>query len=346
MYLSLIIPVYNRPGELRELLASLAEQTDRDFEVIVVEDGSQKTSEEVVRAFRSDEPAENAAPSLTIRYHRKPNTGPGLSRNEGAALARGDFFVFLDSDCLLPPGYVAEVKKGIAATGCDVFGGPDRAAADFSVMQKAVSYSMTSFCTTGGIRGGGEKMDKFHPRSFNMGVSRRAFEGVGGFSGMRYGEDIDLSIRLIRAGFKSVLLKDAWVCHKRRTDMAAFFRQVYHSGAARIHLTRKHPHSLKAVHTLPALFTLGSLLLLMFALCCFCAAAAGVFCWHWGGLALLPLLLYALLIFTDSLFHCGPKVAFLSVGTSFVQLWGYGCGFLAAALFPSKKSSLFQSNHV
>lgn len=337
MELSLIIPVYNRPDELRELLGSLACQTDRDFELIVVEDGSQNTSEEVVRAFQRHPAAELSSAPLQIRYHSKPNTGPGLSRNEGAALAAGDFFVFLDSDCVLPVQYVAEVKKGIAATGCDVFGGPDRAAGDFSPMQKAVSYSMTSFFTTGGIRGGGEKMEKFHPRSFNMGVSRRAFEKVGGFSGMRYGEDIDLSIRLIRAGFKSVLLKEAWVCHKRRTDMGAFFRQVFHSGTARIHLSRKHPHSLKAVHTLPALFTLGSLLLVTLAVACFCAAAGGSVSGRWGWIALLPLLLYALLIFTDSLFRFGPKVALLSVGTSFIQLWGYGCGFLFAFVCQSSK---------
>ena len=322
MLLSLIIPVYNRPEELRELLASLAGQTDRDFEVIVVEDGSTETSEAVVRAFQS---AEDAAASLSIRYHSKPNTGPGLSRNEGAALAQGDFFVFLDSDCVLPPEYVAAVKAGIARTGCDVFGGPDRAGADFSPVQKAVSYAMTSFFTTGGIRGGGEKMEKFHPRSFNMGVSRKAFEKLGGFSGMRYGEDIDFSIRLIRAGYKSVLLKDAWVCHKRRTDMRAFFRQVFHSGQARIRLERRHPHSLKAVHTLPALFTLVCMFLLTgFFLCLFSGyGVAALFC-------LAPLVLYALLICLDSLFRNGPKVALLSVRAAFIQLWGYGCGFLTA----------------
>lgn len=324
MVLSIIIPVYNRPEELRELLASLAGQTDRDFEVIVVEDGSTDTSEGIVRSCQTGLQTD-ATPSLTIRYHSKPNTGPGLSRNEGAALAQGDFFVFLDSDCVLPPGYVAAVKEGIARTGCDVFGGPDRAGDDFSPMQKAVSYSMTSFFTTGGIRGGGEKMEKFHPRSFNMGVSRKAFEQVGGFSGMRYGEDIDFSIRLIRAGYKSVLLKDAWVCHKRRTNLRAFFRQVFHSGAARIRLERRHPHSLKAVHTLPALFTLGSILLLagfgFFLLAGYFQAA--LFC-------LAPLAVYALLIFVDSLFRNGGKVALLSVKTSFVQLWGYGCGFISA----------------
>lgn len=320
MLLSLIIPVYNRPEELRELLASLAGQTDRDFEVIVVEDGSTKTSESIASEYG-------------VKYHTKPNTGPGLSRNEGAALAQGDFFVFLDSDCVLPPEYVAAAKAGIERTGCDVFGGPDRAGDDFSPMQRAVSYSMTSFFTTGGIRGGGERMDKFHPRSFNMGVSRKAFEKLGGFSGMRYGEDIDFSIRLIRAGYKSVLLKDAWVCHKRRTDMRAFFRQVFHSGQARIRLERRHPHSLKAVHTLPALFTLGSAFLFCGFLFCFLAGyvQTALFC-------LAPLVLYALLIYVDSLLRNGPEVALLSVRAAFVQLWGYGCGFISALFCSSNHS--------
>ena len=334
MFLSLIIPVYNRPEELRELLASLARQTDPDFEVIVVEDGSTETSESVARSFQtcSDDEAPSMG-SLSLRYHAKLNTGPGLSRNEGAALARGDFFVFLDSDCVLPPEYVAAVKAGIERTGCDVFGGPDRAGDDFSPMQKAVSYSMTSFFTTGGIRGGGEKMEKFHPRSFNMGVSRKAFESLGGFSGMRYGEDIDFSIRLMRAGCKSVLLKDAWVCHKRRTNMRAFFRQVFHSGQARIRLERRHPRSLKAVHALPALFTLGSFLLLAGFLGCLLTGSLRP---ALGCLA--PLVLYALIIYLDSLFRNGPKVALLSVEAAFVQLWGYGCGFISALFCSSNYS--------
>lgn len=324
--LSLIIPVYNRPEEIRELLGSLAVQTDTDFEILIVEDGSTLSCEDVVRA---------CSQTLNLRYLTKTNSGPGLSRNAGAEQAGGDFFVFLDSDCVVPPGYVEAVKKGLERTGCDAFGGPDRAGEDFDGMQKAVSYSMTSFFTTGGIRGGGEKMDKFHPRSFNMGVSRKAFQAVGGFSGMRYGEDIDLSIRLIRAGFRTVLLKDAWVCHKRRTDMKAFFRQVWHSGAARIELERRHPRSLRLVHTLPALFTLGSLLLLLAAVGCLAAATGPLSVGTALSAALCclsPLLLYALLIFVDSLLRNGPRVALLSVGTSFVQLWGYGCGFWAALL--------------
>ena len=331
MTLSLIIPVYNRPGELRELLCSLAVQSDPDFEVVVVEDGSSRPGDEVVGEFDG---------RLKLNYLVKPNSGPGLSRNEGAAVATGDWLVFLDSDCVVPEGYVAAVKNGIVRTGCEIFGGPDRASADFSPMQKAVSYSMTSFFTTGGIRGGGERMDKFHPRSFNMGISRKAFQAVGGFSGMRYGEDIDLSIRLIQSGFRSVLLKEAWVYHKRRTDLCAFFRQVFHSGEVRIVLERRHPHTLKAVHALPALFTLASFFLTLSFVCCLMEAVAfASSAWLIASLSsIAPLLLYALLVFSDSLFRNGFGVARLSVLTSFVQLWGYGSGFLKELAFPARKT--------
>jgi GT2 family glycosyltransferase len=331
MDLSLVIPVYNRPDEVEELLRSLFEQSDMDFEIVIVEDGSTLPCKDRVEQFQFPR----------IQYLYKENSGPGPSRNYGMERANGDFFVILDSDCVLPPDYISAVKRGVAQTGCDAFGGPDRASEDFDDMQKAVSYSMTSFFTTGGIRGGGEKMDKFHPRSFNMGISRAVFEKTGGFSQMRYGEDIDFSIRIMKAGFKTVLLKEAWVYHKRRTDMRAFFRQVNHSGAARVELTRRHPGTLKFVHLLPSLFTLGCALLLLgfFASALFAVAfflfprpelgsAAGATLA--ALLFLAPLCLYALLIFGDACARNGVKVARLSVRTSFVQLWGYGSGFIRA----------------
>ena len=309
--LSLIVPVYNRPAEVRELLASLALQTDPDFELLIVEDGSDVPCDTIVREF---------ADRLNVQYLSKPNSGPGPSRNFGAAAAKGNYFVFLDSDCVIPPGYVACVRSRLSAAWVDAFGGPDAAAPDFSDMQKAVSYSMTSFFTTGGIRGGGEKMDKFYPRSFNMGFSREVFEATGGFSGMRYGEDIDMSIRILEYGFQTALLKEAFVYHKRRTSLSAFFRQVYHSGGARIDLQHRHPGSLKAVHALPAIFTIGCAAILLPGL-------LGRPVW------LTPLGLYALIIFADSLRVTRSfKVALLSIVTSYTQLLGYGSGFLAGML--------------
>lgn len=340
MLLSLIIPVYNRPDEVEELLRSLEGQSDPDFEIILVEDGSTDTCKDCIEHFHFPR----------LHYFYKENSGPGPSRNYGMIRAEGDFFVILDSDCVLPPGYVAAVKAGVQQTGCDAFGGPDRASEDFDNMQKAVSYSMTSFFTTGGIRGGGEKMDKFYPRSFNMGISRAVFEFTGGFSEMRYGEDIDFSMRIMKAGFKTVLLKDAWVYHKRRTNMRAFFRQVYHSGKARIALTRRHPGTLKAVHLLPSLFTVACVLLLLgFFICELMAVAFFLFprmgfASSWvtfagaspltalvcGLIFLSPLLLYSCMIFLDSFRKNNLEVARLSVKTSFVQLWGYGSGFIRA----------------
>ena len=309
--LSLIVPVYNRPAEVRELLTSLALQTDPDFELLIVEDGSDVPCDAIVREF---------ADRLNVQYLSKPNSGPGPSRNFGAAAAKGNYFVFLDSDCVIPPGYVACVRSRLSAAWVDAFGGPDAAAPDFSDMQKAVSYSMTSFFTTGGIRGGGEKMDKFYPRSFNMGFSREVFEATGGFSGMRYGEDIDMSIRILEYGFQTALIKEAFVYHKRRTSLSAFFRQVYHSGGARIDLQHRHPGSLKAVHALPAIFTIGCAAILLPGL-------LGRPVW------LTPLGLYALILFADSLRVTRSfKVALLSIVTSYTQLLGYGSGFLAGML--------------
>ena len=240
---SVIIPVYNRPDEADELLQSLTRQTFRDFEVVVVEDGSAIPCREVVEKY---------AGRLDIHYYNKPNSGPGQTRNYGAERSQGEYLIILDSDCILPAGYLEAVEQELQASPADAFGGPDRAHESFSDLQKAINYSMTSFFTTGGIRGGKKKMDKFYPRSFNMGVRRDVYQSLGGFSQMRFGEDIDFSIRIFKAGYRCRLFPDAWVYHKRRTDLRKFFKQVHNSGIARINLYKKYPESLKPVHLLPA----------------------------------------------------------------------------------------------
>lgn len=306
--LSLIVPVYNRPGEVDELLESLTRQTRQDFEVIIVEDGSADTCKHIVDKYED---------LLAVRYFFTPNGGPGKARNFGAQHAEAGYLIVLDSDCILPPVYIEAVHKELDETGADAFGGPDKASEGFTDVQKAINYSMTSFLTTGGIRGGKKKMDKFYPRSFNMGIRRSAYEALEGFSDMRFGEDIDFSIRLYKGGYKVCLFPSAWVFHKRRTDWKKFFRQVYNSGIARISLYKKYPESLKIVHLLPAVFTLGVLTLLI-----------GAFFCRWS---LLPLLAFAVLIFADS--SCrnrSAKIGALSVIASFVQLMGYGSGFIAA----------------
>lgn len=315
MKYSFIIPVYNRPDELRELLESLTSQSVKDFEVIVVEDGSTQTSGEVAEAF---------ADFFPLSYFEKENTGPGPSRNYGVERAKGEFVIVLDSDVVLPEGYLAAVDAELARDACDAFGGPDRAHASFSSTQKAINYAMTSFFTTGGIRGGKKKMDKFYPRSFNMGVRRSVYAELGGFAPMRFGEDIDFSTRIFETGHACRLFPEAWVWHKRRTDLRKFFRQVHNSGIARIHLEKRHPGTLKLVHALPAVFTLGCAALLVAAVV---AAICGCTWWIW----LLPLLLFAVVIFADaSRLEKSVGVGLRAVAAAFVQLTGYGSGFLRA----------------
>lgn len=324
--LSLIIPVYNRPNEVDELLHSLTKQTRTDFEVIIVEDGSKETCKHIVDTYTD---------KLTIYYYFIPNGGPGNARNYGAVKSNSDYLIVLDSDCILPPDYINTVNKNLQETNADAFGGPDKASDSFTDVQKAINYSMTSFFTTGGIRGGKKKMDKFYPRSFNMGIRKSSYEALSGFSAMRFGEDIDFSIRLYKNGYKVCLFPSAWVFHKRRTDWRKFFRQVYNSGIARISLFKKYPDSLKIVHLLPAVFTLGTLFFLLGALFC-----------RWS---LLPLLIYSLLIFIDSSYqNKSVKIGSLSIMASFVQLLGYGSGFLAAVwnllILKKEKYSAFQKN--
>jgi len=332
MNYSIIVPVYNRPDEVDELLQSLCLQSVKDFEVIIVEDGSKNKCKDVCDKY---------AGILDLHYYYKDNSGPGQSRNYGAERARGQWLIVLDSDVVLPDDYLAHVSEELAPEQsgesvlrerCDAWGGPDAANPSFTPVQKAISYSMTSFFTTGGIRGGkGKKMDKFYPRSFNMGIRRDVYLSLGGFSKMRFGEDIDFSYRIVEAGYRTALLPSAWVWHKRRTDFRKFFRQVYNSGIARINLSKRHPGTLKLVHLLPAVFTVGVIGLVLIS-------AVGRALMHyidpdrfyWMCFApWLPILLYSGVIFVDSaLKNKSLKVGLLSVPAAFVQLMGYGMGFI------------------
>ena len=310
MKYSIIVPVYNRPDEVDELLASLLHQEEKDFEVIVVEDGSQVPCGDVCQRY---------AGQMELRYYEKPNSGPGQSRNYGAERAAGEYLLILDSDVVVPPGYLKAISEELERQPADAFGGPDCSHPSFTDIQKAISYSMTSFFTTGGIRGGKKKLDKFYPRSFNMGIRRDVYLRLGGFSRMRFGEDIDFSIRIFQAGCHCRLFPGAWVWHKRRTDFRKFWRQVFNSGIARINLYKKYPDSLKLVHLLPMVFTVGVAALLLLAL---------VLCAPWP---LFPLLFYALIVFLDaSAKEKSPKIGLLSIAAAFIQLTGYGCGFLQA----------------
>ena len=355
MKYSVIVPVFNRPDEVDELLESLCSQTLRDFEVIIVEDGSQKPCKDVCDKY---------AGILDLHYYLKENSGPGQSRNYGVEKAKGDYVIVLDSDVVLPTGYLEATDKSLTSfsdQGQSValrtlspltseivaWGGPDAAHPSFTPVQKAISYSMTSFFTTGGIRGGKAKLDKFYPRSFNMGIRRDVYLQLGGFSKMRFGEDIDFSYRIVEAGYNPRLFPDAWVWHKRRTDFRKFFRQVYNSGIARINLTKRHPGTLKLVHLLPTVFTLGVIGCLLLIL-----SGAGLYAegeWldanglrpydnmHQGVgfvccvLGLFPLLFYSTVIFIDSsIRNRSLWVGLLSIPAAFTQLMGYGFGFIVA----------------
>jgi glycosyltransferase involved in cell wall biosynthesis len=307
---SVIVPVYNRPDEMAELLESLTFQTFKDFEVLILEDNS---------PMKSDKVAESFSDRLDIHYFFIPGTDRSYRRNYGMRQAKGAYFILYDSDCVIPPGYFSAVEYALAKSPVDCFGGPDNADDSFNDMQKAVNYSMTSFFTTGGIRGGSKQMEKYNPRSFNMGISRKAFEITGGFRSM-IGEDIDFSLRVREAGMETRLYREAFVFHKRRVDVRKFFNQIKTFGKSRIVLTKAHPGSLKLVHLLPVLFVFGHLLLLVFSI---------VFSPLW----LIFIAIYILLLFLDSWFKNGKiKIAFLSVVTAYTQLFGYGIGFLQESI--------------
>lgn len=309
---SLIIPVYNRPNEIDELLDSLVKQTyANNFEVIVVEDGSANSSEEVIKKYSK---------KLNLHYFFKENTGAGLSRNFGMQKASGNYFIIFDSDCIIPPNYLVEVEKTLTKNYTDAFGGSDAAHPSFSTIQKAINYSMTSFFTTGGIRGSKKAVGKFQPRSFNLGISKKAFEVTKGFSEMKIGEDIDLTFRLWQHNFETQFIENAFVYHKRRATFKQFFKQTFAFGKGRPFLNRKYPKTAKITYWFPSLFILTfifSILLLLINIK-IAVHAFGV---------------YFLILFIDSLLkNKNITVAFFSVVTTLIQFTGYGFGFLKGLL--------------
>jgi len=310
MFFSIIIPLYNRPQEIKELLESLTLQTYKDFEVLVIEDGSVKDAAEIVNSF---------AGQLNVRYFVKANEGQGFTRNYGFERAKGDYFIIFDSDCIIPPAYLQIVNDYLATNWLDAYGGPDDAHPSFTPIQKAISYSMTSPFTTGGIRGNKKGIGQFHPRSFNMGISRHVWEKAGGFIITRSGEDIEYSIRIHNMGYKIGLIPDAKVYHKRRSNFLQFYKQIHFFGRARINIYKFFPNELKAVHFFPALFTLGLLFIII----------VNLLRWRIAELFDYLLLVLILLIF----FHAwwknkSIKVAFLSIIAAFTQLIAYGLGFM------------------
>ena len=308
MLFSLIIPVFNRPQEIDELLSSLISQNfQKPFEVVIIEDGSSISCEDVVERYKYN---------LDISYYYKSNSGPGDSRNFGMLKAKGDYFIIFDSDCIIPPSYLTEVEKELNLNYVDCFGGPDKALDSFSDVQKAINFAMTSFITTGGIRGGSEKIDKFQPRSFNMGISKKAFESSGGFGKIHPGEDPDLSIRLWQLGFETKLFPKAYVYHKRRIDWPKFYKQVNKFGKARPILNEWYPKYSKITFYFPTLFLLGFLLSIVTA-------------FFKNYILLVVFTTYIEILFIVALLQTKSlKIGLLSVLATLIQFYGYGIGFL------------------
>jgi glycosyltransferase involved in cell wall biosynthesis len=324
MFFSFIIPVYNRPDELDELLNCILKQTNQHFEVVIIEDGSKLSSEEVVKKYIDQ--------GLSIQYLVKSNQGQGFARNDGFNIAKGDFFIILDSDALIESDYLEMVEKELNAKHLDLYGGPDKDHPSFTPIQKAISYSMTSLFTTGGIRGRKSNVGgTFHPRSFNMGISRKVYEKSKGFKITRMGEDIEFSIRCISLGFKSGLIEEAFIYHKRRTSFSQFYKQLHFFGRARINIGRFFPNELKWVHYFPLVYLFGSVFSIIFFILFPHLFLSKLCIIGWGT--------YNLLIGLDAGFsYKSIQLAFLAIIAANIQLSAYGIGFF------KEKFGLIKSN--
>ena len=315
MKFSIIVPVFNRPDEINDLIQSIVDQKYREIEIIVIEDGSSITSNDIINSFKN---------KINLQYHEISNQGPGLARNHGVKFANAEWIIFFDSDCTIPKNYFYEVDEFLKSnTEVDFFGGPDKSNKSFSFLQKAINYSMTSMLTTGGIRGSKYTVDKFLPRSFNMGMKKKNFLQVGGCCSMRFGEDLDLTYRLLSSGAKSSIIKTAYVYHKRRNNLIGFFNQIFSSGNARVKLNQKHKGTFRFFHLLPSLFFIFFVfmcLLLLFKI-------------DFNFIFLIQFIygIYFMLIFLESsILNKNPLVGLLSVITTFTQFFAYGTGYLKA----------------
>ena len=313
---SVIVAVYNRPKEIQDLLNSISNQKFKDFEVIIVDDGSEKSSREIFQDFRD---------KINLSYFFIQNQGPALARNFGVTKSSGDWIIFFDSDCTIPENYFFEVEKYISKNDIDFYGGPDMMDESFSYLQKSINYSMTSLITTGGIRGRKKSVDKFLPRSFNMGIKKKSFDAVGGFSDIRqYGEDLDLSYKLIFNGNKSALIYNAKVFHKRRTNLVKFFWQMFKSGKGRHFLNLKYEFTFRVFHLFPTIFIF--VFILSQILYIFLGYKIGIYLQF-------IYLIYFFLIFIDStLINKNPIIGLFSFITTFIQFLGYGIGYIYGVL--------------
>lgn len=318
MKYSIIIPTYNRLDELKELIPSLIQMAHEEscppFELVIVDDGSTDGTEGYIPSL--------VANPFSIHYFKQANQGPGAARNLGMQKASGDYFIFVDSDCLIPEDYLKKIHDFLAQNSVDAFGGPDTYHPSFSPLLKAINYSMTSFIGTGGTRGSQKSIGKFYPRSFNMGFHRRVFDQIGGFNALRHGQDMDFSARIYAAGFSVALIPDALVYHKRRTSLKKFFKQIFNWGVARINLSRLHPGFLKLTHLAPAILVSGTLIFLFLL-------GIGVLPDFFSYALLIPVFIALIAFIQASKMYNSPAIAVLSIITLFIQVFAYGLGSLS-----------------
>lgn len=314
---ALISPTFKRPDEVTEFLDSLRklDYPKDKFEIILGDGTPGDELRPLIYPYQKD---------LPLKIYYEEFLPVSNARNRAAELSTAQFFIFLDSDCIIPEGYLKAVEFFLDAhPQINLFGGPDAASEDFTDLQKAISFSMTSFLTTGGIRGGSSSVTTYHPRGFNMGISAELFNKVGGYDeNFVCGEDVELSMRLIKAGAKSAFIEEAHVFHKRRTSIKQFRRQVFRFGAARPLLAKAHPGNLKITHLFPLAFTVyrhvSAILFLL------------VFYFNLSVLSLpfAMYVLYMVAVFFSALKKEGLSVALLAVQTTNTMNAGYGIGFL------------------
>lgn len=320
MKYTVIVAVYNRVDEVQELLQS-AEKLDFDrknFEFLFVDDGSKDSFQQFIENYKSES-------GLNIRAIYQENKGPGEARNNGMKNAQGEYFLYVDSDCMFPPHWLKEIDIEVVKNNFDAFGGPDTFHPSFSPLLKAINYSMTSLIGTGGTRGNKKSVGKFYPRSFNMGIHRKIFENIGGMNKLRHGQDMDFSQRIYDAGYKVGLIPNAFVYHKRRTSLSKFYRQIFNWGVARINLAQKHPAMLKPVHLLPAMVVLGIVVLALFTLL---VPSTAKILWSITGIGFALIILWA--FFEALIKYKSLAAALLSPITLNIQVFAYGFGLIKA----------------
>jgi len=319
LFYSFIVPAFNRPDEIRELLDSflqlnLPSEGYEGLEVIIADGSPTMLLTEVIQPFTN---------KLTIKHLHKPRLAISPSRNLGAEHAKGNYLIFLDSDVILPKNYLMAVHKALQSENIDAFGGPDAAHSSFTDVQKAISFAMTSYLTTGGIRGGKKQLHQYNPRGFNMGIRKEVFQKVNGYSSFTCGEDIELSIRIVKSGYVVKLIPEAYVYHKRRTTFKSFFRQVFRFGAARINIFYRHRSELKITHLFPSAFllfvTLGWI-------------SAFIHPYLFTVYLVMLGIYYALIFILATIQEKSIMVGVLSLIASTCQLFGYGSGLLSNAV--------------